>query len=140
MFDPSDPPHFGLEIRKHARAMFHDCTSGCDGSINTGTSSNRGLEHYTRLMAEVYSNNSIFHNHLSKGDFAVLCGRRAIGHSVVNGSTNPVERKKVDMLSEDFPVFSYGRPNHTMPWNNDTLEGPFPSSIGNWSDNLKIVD
>ena len=29
------PP--GLSIRKHCRAMFHDCTQGCDESINIKT-------------------------------------------------------------------------------------------------------
>ena len=135
IFDQANIPS-GLQIRKHCRAMFHDCTQGCDGSINIGNTENRGLESYTRLMRNLYRDNALFNTFMSKADFAVLCGRRALAHAIKDGAANS---GTIPTLPQSFVVFNYGRHNTSLNWNDDDLEGPLPDGIDNWPSILSGV-
>ena len=136
MFTAANPPS-AFAIRKHLRAMFHDCTQGCDGSINLGNTDNRGLESYVRRMRRLYRDTPIFHDNLSKADFAILCGRRALAHAINDGGANS---GSIPNLAQGFSVFNYGRPNTTQDWDADTNEGPFPDGIANWTNQANPAD
>ena len=72
-----------LKAAKHIRAQAHDCTQGCDGRINLSNNHHRGLERFVTLMDRVYYNTSLpFVGTLSRADFWVLCGRRALAWAI----------------------------------------------------------
>lgn len=80
--------------------------------------------------------NKLFNTFLSKADFAVLCGRRALAYAIKNGAE---KYETIPILPEHFVVFNYGRHNTSLNWNNDDLEGPLPDGIDNWTSILSGV-
>ena len=131
MFSPDS--RNSLSVAKQLRAMFHDCTMGCDGSINTADPENRGLQAYVRDIDRAYRNTPLFSNTLSKADFVILCGTVALGQAIFDGVGNS---GSAPSLPQGFTVFQYGRPNNTLAANADNIEGPFPSGLGNWENVL----
>ena len=87
-------------------------------------------------MGDVYMKNTLLNTFLSKGDFAVLCGRRALAYAIKNGAANS---GTIPTLPQSFVVFNYGRHNTSLNWNDDDLEGPLPDGIDNWPSILSGV-
>ena len=99
-----------LRAAKHIRAQAHDCTKGCDGRIHLANNHHRGLERFVQLMDRVYYNTSLpFVSTLSRADFWVLCGRRALAWAIKEGDNNT---GTIPKLAQTYSVYNYGRPNN----------------------------
>ena len=81
-------------------------------------------------MSQLYFNNKIFYENLSRPDFAVLCSRRALAHAIKNGVS---ERRSLPRLPQDFVVLNYGRFNNSMDWSFDVVEGEIVDGAEKWS-------
>lgn len=123
---------FNIEPALHLRGIFHDCTQGCDGSINLAEGANKGLSKYVKRLERAYQANPIFKDNLSKGDFAVLCATYASGIVLKNGAEGGTGNEAQFNVPEGQAIFQYGRPQHTAPFDADDNEGPFSTGLEDW--------
>ena len=79
IFDLSAPNR--IERPSLLQAAFHDCTQGCDGSINVAEPANARLIRTVNRLERSYQNSG-FTGVLSKGDFAVLVETYAAGFTL----------------------------------------------------------
>ena len=79
IFDLSAPNR--IERPSLLQAAFHDCTQGCDGSINVAEPANARLTRTVNRLVRSYQDSG-FTGVLSKGDFAVLVETYAAGFTL----------------------------------------------------------
>ena len=79
IFDLSAPNR--IDRPSLLQAAFHDCTQGCDGSINITEPANARLTRTVNRLERSYQD-SAFTGVLSKGDFAVLVETYAAGFTL----------------------------------------------------------
>ena len=79
IFDLSAPNR--IDRPSLLQAAFHDCTQGCDGSINVAEPANARLTRTVNRLERAYQNSG-FTGVLSKGDFAVLVETYAAGFTL----------------------------------------------------------
>ena len=79
IFDLSAPNR--IDRPQLLQAAFHDCTQGCDGSINITEPANARLTRMVNRLERSYQD-SAFTGVLSKGDFAVLVETYAAGFTL----------------------------------------------------------
>ena len=116
-----------IELAPTVRLAFHECVSGCDGSVNLSATQNRGLEGVTIRIHNAYEsgpNAAYYQNYLTEADFVVLVTSRAVGHGLRAG------RARVPHVTST-AHFHYGRP--TGPhWSADPTEGEIVDASDNW--------
>ena len=76
-----------LDPANAIQAAFHDCTQGCDGSINLAASKNKRLARYVHRLEKGYQRSG-FTDVISKGDYAVLTQTKAVGKVLKKASLN----------------------------------------------------
>jgi hypothetical protein len=132
----SSSPIFDMEIRKFLRAAFHDCMGGCDGSIDTSKTNNRGLEAFVQVLTSAYNtatrssnaNYQIFRR-LSRADFWVLCEERALAWGIKNSGAS---------ISYNGTTFFAGRSSASAS-NTGPIEANLPNAAGAWADMLTTM-
>lgn len=125
-----------MEIRKFLRAAFHDCMGGCDGSINTAKTDNRGLEAFVQVVTSAYNSaisssnpNYLIFKRLSRADFWVLCEERALGWGIKNSGAS---------ISYNGTTFFAGR-IAASDSNTGPIEATLPNGAGGWVDMLATI-
>ena len=106
-----------IKLATTVRLAFHDCVSGCDGSVDLFGTQNRGLEDVmipTHTAYETGPNAAFYQTYLSFADFVVLVTSRAVGHGM-NSAGGHIP------YVDSTPHFFYGRP-HGPRWNADPVE------------------
>ena len=98
-----------IDIAQLIQGAFHDCTQGCDGSINIAAGPNIRLTRMVRRLERSYQD-SPFTDIISKGDYAVFVETMAVGKALKKAS---FQEDGAFRLAENTVVFKYGRAAHT---------------------------
>ena len=98
-----------IDIAQLLQGAFHDCTQGCDGSINIAAKENVRLTRMVRRLERSYQD-SEFTSVISKGDYAVFVETMAVGKALKKAS---FQEDGAYRVAENTAVFKYGRARHT---------------------------
>ena len=118
-----------IDIAQLIQGAFHDCTQGCDGSIDISDKPNVRLTRMVRRLERSYRD-SPFICILSKGDYAVFVETMAVGKALKIAS---FQEDGAFRIAENTAVFKYGRAAHTGKFDEDDDEGPFQTGTENWN-------
>ena len=132
-FTPSS--QLWLDPANAIQAAFHDCTQGCDGSIDISADPNKRLARYVHRLEKGYQRSGFQGRaDFSKGDYAVYTQTKAVGKVLKKASLGGSGNDAPVQLADGEVLFKYGRPAHTGAYDADDNEGPFSTGLEAWDD------